>query len=67
MKRYTITVNGSHKQWAFNFDGREKDLPAWIEDGLDVSEVVREIPESVVGMGLTKPWVFLQNIGILPK
>lgn len=61
-KLFEITVHGKSKTWGFLFDGEEKYLQDWVNDGLDVSRVENIIPEWVVNAGLIKIWCFLQDI-----
>ena len=63
MKRlFAIDVEGKHKSWSFNFEADEKYLKDWTDDGLPISLVLNIIPVWIVDMGLTKIWVFLQDI-----
>jgi hypothetical protein len=56
-----IVVRGKHKTWAFNFPADPKYLPEWEADGLEVYEVTNSIPEWAVNLGLTRPWVAVQD------
>lgn len=61
-KLMSITVKGNQKTWSFNFYADPKYLKEWREDGLEIDEIVNTIPEFVVNIGLTKVWVFFQDI-----
>lgn len=61
-RRLSITVQGQRKTWSFCFDGDLRHLDEWRADGLEIDEVVNTIPAWVVGMGLTRPWCFVQDI-----
>jgi len=37
-----ITVKGKKKIWGFQFEGEEEYLEDWLEDGLEVDEVIAE-------------------------
>lgn len=67
MKRlYSLTVHGTHKTWSHLVWANPEHVTDWREDGIEVDEVIATIPEAVHRMGLTKPWVFLQKIGLIP-
>jgi hypothetical protein len=59
----SIEVKGkSGKNYSFNFYGDPKYLDEWREDGLEIDEVINTIPEWIVMLGLTKGWIFFQDI-----
>ena len=57
-----IEVKGKTKTWGFNFYGDPKHLQEWLNDGLDVYEILNIVPEWVVDYGLSKPWIFFQDL-----
>jgi len=38
----------------------------WRQDGIEVDEVLYIVPDLVQSMGLTRPWCWLQKIGLIP-
>jgi hypothetical protein len=58
----SITVKGKTKTWCFNFLADTKYLAEWEADGLEVYEVMNSIPDWAVDLGLTKPWVRVQDL-----
>ena len=40
MTRFEITVHGNHKTWGFEFDMPYMYLDDWLDDGLDVTEIL---------------------------
>ncbi len=61
-KLFSIEVKGKYHTWSFNFDGDDKCWQNWIDDGLDVKMIMNIIPEWIVNLGLTKIWVFFQDL-----
>lgn len=61
-KLLSVTVKGRHKTWSFNFIGDTDRLEEWRRDGLEVDVIENIIPEWVVDLGLTKAWVFCQDV-----
>ena len=61
-KLLSIEVQGKTRKWSFNFYGNPQNLHLWREDGLEVNEVINSVPEWVHSLGLTKPWIFFQDI-----
>ena len=61
-KLLSVTVKGNEKKYCFNFYGDPKYIPEWEADGLEVVEILNTIPIWVVDAGLTKPWIFMQDI-----
>lgn len=57
-----VEVQGRDHTWNFEFYGDPQYLKEWQADGLKVEIVDNTIPMWVVDYGLTKPWVFLQDI-----
>lgn len=58
---WTIEVRGKRHRWAFNGYGPKQHAEDWRADGLEVTEVLNEIPEWVVDIGLLRPWVAIQD------
>ena len=61
-KLMSVEVTGASKTWSFLFYGDPKYLEEWRNDGLEVDEIINTIPEWVMDLGLTRPWIFLQDI-----
>ena len=51
----------SHLVWA-----NPEHVTDWREDGIEVDEVIAIIPEAIQHMGLTRPWCWLQRVGLIP-
>ena len=45
MSRYSLTVRGKRRRWSFEIAARPEYLEAWRADGLDVDEIVEEVPD----------------------
>ncbi len=61
-KLLSLHVKGKHKSWSFEFMGDPKHIRDWEADGLEVWEVCNVVPAWVADLGLTRPWVFLQDV-----
>ena len=61
-KLFSISVNGKSKKWTFLFHEDYKYLKEWREDGLEIDEIINVIPVWVVESGLTRPWIFFQDL-----
>lgn len=61
-KLLAVEIKGKEKNWSFNFYGDPKYLNEWREDGLDVVEICNTIPLWIHNLGLTKIWIFLQDL-----
>ncbi len=61
-KLFSITVHGKSKKWIFLFHEDPKYLKEWREDDLEIDEIVNVIPVWVVESGLTRPWIFFQDL-----
>lgn len=61
-KLLSISVKGNNKQWSFNFYGNTRYINEWREDGLEIDIIENTIPEFINDIGLTKAWVFFQDI-----
>lgn len=67
MKRlYSITIHGKHKTWSHLVWANPEHVADWREDGIEVDEVVAVVPEWVNSIGLTRPWCWLQRVGLIP-
>lgn len=60
-KKYSITVKGIKHTWDFNFIGNSDYLKDWHKDGLDIDEVINEIPVWLPWY-LIKIWCRIQDI-----
>ena len=58
----SIEVKGNDHAWSFSFYGDPKYLDEWREDGLEINAIVNVVPAWVVDLGLTKIWIFIQDI-----
>ena len=61
-KLLSLEVKGAEKSWSFSFYGDPKHLNEWRQDGLEIDEICNTIPEWVVDIGLSKPWIFIQDL-----
>lgn len=61
-RKMSITVKGNHHKWSFNFYAEQKYLDDWRKDGLEINEIVNDIPVQAKELGLTKIWFFIQDI-----
>ena len=61
-QRLSITIKGNSYTWSFRINEDTKYLQEWRDDGLEVYEIVNEIPEWVVNLGLTKIWCFFEDL-----
>lgn len=43
IKLLSITVQGINHIWSFEFEGDDKFIEEWREDGLEIDEIVAEI------------------------
>jgi hypothetical protein len=67
MKRlYSLTVRGKHKTWSHLVWANPEHVTDWRQDGIEVDEVLYIVPDLVQSMGLTRPWCWLQKIGLIP-
>jgi hypothetical protein len=58
---HSITVKGKSHTWSFTFKGDPAHLADWRADGLDVSQVLNRVPAWAQQLGLTRPWVLVQD------
>lgn len=61
-KKYAIIIQGKRHEWSFITHINPKYLNEWREDGVVLEEIVNTIPLWVNEFGLTRPWVFLQDL-----
>lgn len=61
-RRYSLTVHGEHRTWAFDVEAIPEHVEEWRADGLVVDEVMNVIPQWVVEAGLTRVWVFVEDL-----
>ncbi len=61
-KLLSLEVKGAEKDWSFTFYDDPKYINEWREDGLEVNEICNTIPEWIVDIGLSKPWIFIQDL-----
>lgn len=61
-KLYAITVKGHKYLWSFDTFLDPKHLNDYIDDGLDIMEVINTAPDWIVDCGLMRPWFFLQDL-----
>ena len=67
MKRlYSVTVHGNARTWSCLVWMKPRHAADWREDGIEVDEVIAIIPEAIQHMGLTRPWCWLQRVGLIP-
>lgn len=61
MRRFAVTVRGKAHEWSFTFTGHPEHLQDWLDDGLEVYEVLNCVPAWAVNLGLLRPWVAMQD------
>lgn len=61
-KLLSVEVKGQEKSWSFEFYGDPKYLDEWRQDGLEINEIVNTIPLWAIDLGLTKIWIFFQDL-----
>lgn len=49
MKLYSLTVSGINKQWSFEIPAEPEWVEDWRNDGLEVDEVVCQMPFAAEG------------------
>jgi len=63
MKRhYSLHVHGQNKHWSFDIYTEPGHVKAWREDGLEIAEVVGSCPGWVAELGLSRIWLFVQDV-----
>lgn len=58
----TIEIKGKSSRWAFDCQASNAEIEAMRADGIDVGILVNVIPAWVVAMGLTGPFIALQDL-----
>lgn len=66
-RTYSVTVRGKQHEWSFRVQATEEHVADWRADGLEVFELVNTVPVWVNDIGLTRAWVFLQDLWNLPS
>ena len=61
-KRLSITVKGKDETWCFDILADSKYIQEWLDDGLDIVVIENTIPMWVNEIGLTRAWVFMQDL-----
>lgn len=61
-KNYTITIKGKEHNWSIITQAEPEHVKDWVEDGLEVYELIYSIPVWVVDLGLEKIWIVVANI-----
>ena len=56
IKLFAIVVHGKERVWDFLFEGDDKYLQEWLDDGLDIAEVVEVIPAEDHVVNHVKNW-----------
>jgi hypothetical protein len=63
---YSITIQGTQRTWNHLIWANPEHAEEWRQDGIEVDEVLYIVPDLVQSMGLTRPWCWLQKIGLIP-
>jgi len=61
-KNYTVTVKGKESNWSLVVQAKPEHAQDWLDDGLEVYELIYSIPVWVVELGLAKYWMICSNI-----
>lgn len=62
MAKLTVVVKGKQKKWVFDFEGDEKYIQDYKDDGLEVYQTGDLIPMWIVEYNLTKPYLFITKL-----
>jgi hypothetical protein len=62
---YSITIQGTRRTWNHLVWAKPEHAEEWRQDGIEVDEVLYIVPDLVQSMGLTRPWCWLQKIGLI--
>jgi hypothetical protein len=62
IKKYALIIRGKEKEWTFITHADSKYVNDWLEDDLQIEEVVNSIPIWAHDLGLTRIWFFIQDI-----
>jgi len=63
-QKMSIEVRGKRKEWSFEFEGDDKYLQEWWDDGLNVMIITETIPEWVSDFGLAGVWYWIRGLFI---
>ncbi len=58
----SITIRGKQSTWAVNWHATPDEIEAMRADGIEVFEIENIIPAWVVDAGLTRTFVFFQDL-----
>ena len=61
-KLMSVKVCGNSHTWGFAFYGDPQHLDEWRKDGLEVYEIENIVPTWVNDFGMTRLWIFFQDI-----
>lgn len=59
---YLLHLRGNQHEWGFNVYIDPVHVDDWRADGIEIYEVCNVIPAWVVNAGLSRVWVFLQDL-----
>ena len=62
MKMAFIEIIGKSATWCITAPMSEIQIESMRNDGVDVHEVMNQIPEWAVELGLTRVWCFMQDV-----
>ena len=62
---YSITVHGTQRTWNHLVWAKPEHAEERRQDGIEVDEVLYIVPDLIQSMGLTRPWCWLQKIGLI--
>ena len=62
---YSITIQGTQRTWNHLVWAKPEHAEEWRQDGIEVDEVLYIVPDLIQSMGLTRPWCWLQKIGLI--
>ena len=61
-KMYGIIIKGDKATWMFPVEANDEHYQDWIADGLDVVELMEEVPSLARELRLSGQWRLLKNI-----
>ncbi len=59
--KYSITVRGRWHEWAFPVRATPEHAEEWRQDGLIVDEILHEIPQWIMNIGLGGLWMWIDE------
>jgi len=67
-KLYALDIRGRKREWSFPLRADPRRAREWQEDGLEIYEIINEVPQWVAGLGegAVRFWCWLQDWGFLP-